>query len=274
MASVGYDLTPDLLAFGSYARKVRFPTIDQLFDPQQGNATLRPEQSDNYETGLAWTIAPKAQLRASVFRNNVTNFILNDQLNQVFVNSDVTISGFQISGTYSPMPTLTFRPGYTYLDMCYPSSGLPVDYRPRHVVDMLVAYEPLAGLQVSSDFSYFVDQSVGSRSNAAVRQASPTMPWSTRGSANPSATASAAMCAPPISSTARTSMPLDPGGRTDDLCGVGVSFLDVQPATSTRLLTTPQIVHEDIDADQQHPHGQHRKAPSDIVAGEDQHQRA
>ncbi|WP_375789625.1 TonB-dependent receptor [Bradyrhizobium sp. Pha-3] len=173
MTSVGYDLTSDLLAFGTYAHKVRFPTIDQLFNPQQGNAALRPEQSDNYESGLAWTFAPKAQLRASVFRNDVSNFILNDQLNQVYVNRDVTISGFQVSGGYSPLPTLTFRPGYTYLDMRYPSSGLPVDYRPRHVVDFLVAYEPAPGWQISSDVSWFMDQSVGSRSNAAVRQALP-----------------------------------------------------------------------------------------------------
>jgi outer membrane receptor protein involved in Fe transport len=173
MASVGYDLTSDLLAFGTYAHKVRFPTIDQLFNPQQGNAALLPEQSENYEAGLAWAIAPKAQLRASVFHNDVNNFILNDQINQVFVNRDVTITGFQVSGTYSPLSTLTFRPGYTYLDMRYPSSGLPVDYRPRHVVDMLVAYEPYPGLQVSSDLSYFMDQSVGSKSNAAMRQALP-----------------------------------------------------------------------------------------------------
>ena len=173
MTSIGYDLTSNLLAFGTYARKVRFPTIDQLFNPQQGNVTLRPEQSDNYEAGLAWSVAPKAQLRASAFRNDVSNFILNDQLNQVFVNRDVNITGFQVSGSFSPLPTLMFRPGYTYLDMRYPSSGLPVDYRPRQVVNLLVAYEPYPGFQVSSDLSYFMDQSVGSRSNAAVRQTIP-----------------------------------------------------------------------------------------------------
>ncbi|AMN42250.1 TonB-dependent receptor [Rhodoplanes sp. Z2-YC6860] len=170
MGSVGYDLTQSLLAFGTYAHKVRFPTIDQLFNPQQGNSTLRPEESDNYEAGLAWTLAPNAQLRASAFHNDVNNFILNDQINQIYVNRDVTMSGFQVSGAYSPLPNVTFRPGYTYLDMRYPSSGLPVDYRPRHVIDLLATYEPYPGWQVSSDLSYFMDQSVGSKSNAAVRQ--------------------------------------------------------------------------------------------------------
>jgi len=100
----------------------------------------------------------------------VSNFILNDRTNQIFVNHDVTISGFQLSGTYAPISTLTFRPGYTYLDMRYPT-GLPVDYRPRHVIDLLVAYEPDPSWQISGDISYYMDQSVGSRSDAAVRLA-------------------------------------------------------------------------------------------------------
>ncbi|MDE2601564.1 MAG: TonB-dependent receptor, partial [Bradyrhizobium sp.] len=206
MTSAGYDLTSDLLAFATYAHKVRFPTIDQLFNPQQGNAALRPEQSDNYETGLAWTMAPTAQLRASVFHNDVNNFILNDSINQVFVNRDVTMSGFQISASYSPLPTLTFRPGYTYLDMRYPSSGLPVDYRPRDVVDLLVAYEPAPGLQLSADASYFADQSVGSKSNPAVRQALSDYAVVNAKLRKSLAMASAAMCAPPICSTPNTIM--------------------------------------------------------------------
>ncbi|MGH1571990.1 TonB-dependent receptor domain-containing protein [Methylobacterium sp. P31] len=169
MVGVAYDLTSTLQAFGSYAQKVRFATIDQLFNPQQGNSLLRPEQSENYEGGIIWAFSPSGSATVSGFHNNVKNFILNNPITQSFFNEDIVVAGAQVIASYSPFPGLTFRPGYTYLDVRDPVTGLPTDYRPRHVVNFQVAYVPAATWLVSADLQYVADQSVGSKSNAATR---------------------------------------------------------------------------------------------------------
>ena len=169
VVGLAYDLTQTLQAFGSFAHKIRFPTIDQLYNPQMGNAALVPEVSDNLEGGLTWRPVPAAQVTASVFKNRVSNFILNNMITQSYFNSDVVISGVQANASYVVFDGLTVRPGYTYLDVRYPSTDLPVDYRPHHVVDLLTTFAPGANWLLSADASYVAAQSVGQRSNAAIR---------------------------------------------------------------------------------------------------------
>jgi len=173
MSALAYDLTPEVQLFGSAARKVRFPTIDQLYNIQMGNPNLLPEHSDNMETGLLWRIAGLGGLRGSYFWNNVTNFIQNDQNLQMFVNRNLDISGFQFSGTFEPLPALTLTPGYTHLETHDANTGLPVDYRAGSVVDLVMAYAPAPDWRVSGDMSYYASQSVGARSNSTVRLSLP-----------------------------------------------------------------------------------------------------
>jgi vitamin B12 transporter len=169
VVGLAYDLTQTLQAFASFSHKVRFPTIDQLYNPQMGNAALVPEVSNNLEGGLTWRPTTAAQVTASVFKNRVNNFILNNMTTQTFFNSDVVIQGVQASASYVVIPGLTVRPGYTYLDTRYPSTDLPVDYRPHHVVNLLTTFAPGAGWLLSADASYVAAQSVGERSNAYIR---------------------------------------------------------------------------------------------------------
>lgn len=170
MTAASYDVTSAVQIFGSYSHKVRFPTIDQLYSLQQGNAALVPETSENQEAGVGLTLSPNSYVRISGFRNDVKNFILNDQANQIYVNRNVDISGVQVSGAFTLHPTLTLKPGYTYLDMRYPETGRPVDYRPRHVIDFLVAYQPAPDWLISGDVSYYASRSVGARSDPSIRQ--------------------------------------------------------------------------------------------------------
>jgi vitamin B12 transporter len=173
MGALAYDVIPDVQMFGSAARKLRFPTIDQLYNIQMGNPGLQPEHSDNFETGLLWRIPGAGTLRGCYFWNDVANFIQNDQTLQMFVNRNIDISGFQVSGTVEPLPALTLSPGYTHLQTRDADTRLPLDYRPADVVDLVMVYAPAPGWRVSGDLAYYASQSVGARTNPNLRLSLP-----------------------------------------------------------------------------------------------------
>ncbi len=52
LAGVHYDVLKDTRLKGSFARKIRFPTIRQLYEKEYGNPDLTTERSYNYELGV------------------------------------------------------------------------------------------------------------------------------------------------------------------------------------------------------------------------------
>ena len=80
-----YSLTDWFGVFGSVARTVRMPNVDEVFTrsaTRPSNPDLKPEKSDNYEAGFTLAfdnLAGRDQLRlkTTFFRNNVKNLILN-----------------------------------------------------------------------------------------------------------------------------------------------------------------------------------------------------
>lgn len=81
-----YNLTPWIGLFGSVARTVRMPNIDEVFTrsaTRPNNPDLRPEKSDNYEAGFTLSfdnlLGPKDRFRAKTtfFQNDVKDLIVN-----------------------------------------------------------------------------------------------------------------------------------------------------------------------------------------------------
>ncbi|CAB3807155.1 Vitamin B12 transporter BtuB [Paraburkholderia caffeinitolerans] len=97
MLGATYDLTGWLQPYPSWSRKIRFPSLDQLFDPTQGNAALAPERSTNVEGGVVWTISPGNRVRVGAFSDQVDNFIQNDKTSQRYYNGDVVSNGMQVT---------------------------------------------------------------------------------------------------------------------------------------------------------------------------------
>lgn len=81
-----YNLTPWLGLFGSVARTVRMPNVDEIFTrsaTRPNNPDLRPEKSDNYEAGFTLSfdsaVAKGDHFRAktTLFQNDVKDLIVN-----------------------------------------------------------------------------------------------------------------------------------------------------------------------------------------------------
>jgi hemoglobin/transferrin/lactoferrin receptor protein len=81
-----YNLTDWFGVFGSVARTVRMPNVDEIFTrstTRTNNPDLRPEKSDNIEGGFTLsfdglaTKADKLRLKTTVFRNDVKDQIIN-----------------------------------------------------------------------------------------------------------------------------------------------------------------------------------------------------
>ena len=99
------------------SRKIRFPTLSELFDPIQGAPTLKPEKAVVYEIGHRVQI-PRGYADLNLFRSDVSNLIDNvggDQ-NQAENSQSATLQGVEIALGGTPLDWVRLDVNYTYLD--------------------------------------------------------------------------------------------------------------------------------------------------------------
>jgi hemoglobin/transferrin/lactoferrin receptor protein len=81
-----YNLTPWFGVFGSVARTVRMPNVDEVFTrsaTRPNNPGLRPEKSDNYEAGFTLSFddtlgrGDRFRAKTTLFQNDVKDLIVN-----------------------------------------------------------------------------------------------------------------------------------------------------------------------------------------------------
>ncbi|MCX5792660.1 MAG: TonB-dependent receptor [Elusimicrobia bacterium] len=75
---LGYTLSPEAKLWAMAGRSFRAPSFTELYykDPGNiGNAGLKPEKSESYETGLDWRLSKTLGVRAAVYRRYESNLI-------------------------------------------------------------------------------------------------------------------------------------------------------------------------------------------------------
>ena len=81
-----YNITPWFGLFGSVARTVRMPNVDEIFTrsaTRPNNPDLRPEKSDNYEVGFTFSFndalghGDRFRAKTTLFQNDVKDLIVN-----------------------------------------------------------------------------------------------------------------------------------------------------------------------------------------------------
>lgn len=136
LAGVYYDIREGTRLKGSYARKIRFPSIRQLYDDTagSGNPDLKPEKSDNYELGIIQSLPHNTTIGLTGFYIDAQDYI--EKIGDLFVNNDqYRFQGIEVTAETRFVENLMLRLGYTFLDTedkSPDSLRTDLQYRPRH----------------------------------------------------------------------------------------------------------------------------------------------
>ena len=146
MIGATYTITDSTRLFGSVARKVRFPTLSQLYSTRSGNTDLTAEKSINYTVGVSQAFGSIASGELAVFYYDISDFISRDApgTEGIYRNyAKIRLAGFELSGTINPWADLLLRLGYTYNDARDRSDDRVTDnvtFVPEHKVDAGLSY--------------------------------------------------------------------------------------------------------------------------------------
>lgn len=150
--AVMYAFNDSFSVFGSIARTVRMPVLDEIYSRTSATASnfslnLKPEESDNYEAGFTLSfddvLAQGDAVRAKItaFRNDVSNLITRGTANSAyFVNiGESRFEGVEVEAEYAGR-NLFARAGYSKIDGENRLTGLPLNTIPADELDTTIGW--------------------------------------------------------------------------------------------------------------------------------------
>jgi vitamin B12 transporter len=158
----------------SLSRKIRFPSIRQLYDTSSGNINLNAERTIHYELGLTQTLAPGTSVSATGFIIDAQDFIEKDGNNRYQNYETYRFQGFELALESRPIGNLTLNASYAYLNTEDQSAGAQkedLQYRPRDKVSISGVYRFPFGLTTSASLLYVGNQYFYDSSTPANKQA-------------------------------------------------------------------------------------------------------
>jgi outer membrane cobalamin receptor len=134
LAGVSYDATAALRLHASATRKIRVPSIDQLFNTSSGNPALRAERANGVDAGADYQLDTQSSVGVSAFSTHARDFIERPS-GQPFENQDrYRFRGVEVTARTTRIPQLDLRGSYSFLDSVSVSGdgSRPLQTRPRH----------------------------------------------------------------------------------------------------------------------------------------------
>jgi outer membrane receptor protein involved in Fe transport len=157
-----YDISQNTRIKASYARKIRFPSLRQLYEEVSGNPNLTTEKSDNYEIGVEQKLPLNSNIALTGFLIDVDDYIEKDDTTDRFENNEkYRFQGFELTAQTRFVRNALLAMGYTYLDTEDRSSGTEkeeLQYRPKHKFTMEGKYVFDFGLAPYISLMYVGDQ--------------------------------------------------------------------------------------------------------------------
>jgi outer membrane cobalamin receptor len=144
IAGLSFDATAALRLHGSVTRKVRVPSIDQLFDTAAGNPALRAEHAEGVDTGADYRIGKASTVGVSFFDTEAHDFIERFS-GQPFENGQkYRFRGTELTIETAPVPGVNLRGAYSFLDADDVAADRPLQTRPRHRSSLEWFWKPVA----------------------------------------------------------------------------------------------------------------------------------
>ena len=167
MGGVYYDVLKGTRVRGSFAKKIRFPSLRQLYGVDEGNPDLVPETSYNYELGMEQALPLNSRVALTGFLSDVDNYIEKPSNDQAFQNFDkYRFQGIELTAETRFIKQVMLGLGYTYMDTedNSPNSGKDeLQYRPRHKLTLEGKYTFLCGFSAYANVVYNAGQVYYSR---------------------------------------------------------------------------------------------------------------
>ena len=145
----------------SHARKIRFPSIKQLYDPKSGNEDLEAETTKHFELGVMQRFFENTDVSLTAFRIDAEDFIEKIGDGDSTNYEEYLFKGIEFSVDTQPCDGLRVRLAYSYLDSEDQSEGSLRDelqHRPEKKYTVEVTYRFPFGLTLYSDVLRVVDQ--------------------------------------------------------------------------------------------------------------------
>jgi len=156
-----YDLTDSTRLKASHSRKIRFPSVKQLYEAGAGNEDLRAERTLHYEAGVEQTLPLATTLSLTGYLIDAKDFIEKD-FNEINANfEEYRFQGFEIVAENRQIENLLVRASYAYLDAKDRSANSSKDelqYRPEDTWTLEANYRFPFGLIANASLLYVADQ--------------------------------------------------------------------------------------------------------------------
>ncbi|WP_153916455.1 TonB-dependent receptor plug domain-containing protein [Shewanella sp. TC10] len=142
------------------ARKVRFPSLRNLYAQSSGNSELEPEESAHFELGLNQGFAYNTSMDITGYYTDAENYIAKDT-DGVYQNiSNYAFKGVDFSVRNEYFDDLDLTVSYSYLDSEDSDNDLmnELEYRPKHQFRFQGLYQFDFGMSVNLNVEYIADQ--------------------------------------------------------------------------------------------------------------------
>ena len=161
VAGVWYDFLEGTRLTASHSRKVRFPSIKQLYDADNGNTDLDAEITRNYEIGLEQALPWQTGFSVTAYRIDAKDFIerIGDDIYRNY--EEYRFQGFEVGLENRAVENLNIRLAYSFLDSEDRSENTGRDelqYRPEDKFTLETTYVFPFGLTARASVLVVTDQ--------------------------------------------------------------------------------------------------------------------
>jgi iron complex outermembrane receptor protein len=149
LVGLKYSPTEDLDLHLSFANKSKFPSMNSLYSPGQGNPNLHSEFASTWELGATYSkgIYLTGSLFVTKLKDMINSFRLPNGLRTYFNIGEARLNGAELQAQKS-WKRLNATVNYTYLDHKNISDNRPLDVLSKHNLNFDLEFTPLENLHL------------------------------------------------------------------------------------------------------------------------------